>query len=216
MFTVLHFRTIAVIIAFVFLFQENYVTSSDGALANGNIFEGSDGSWRIPKYCGPNALYAFLKLNGINPSYEKILYETAPTENGTSLEDLKRASDSFGLTSEICRFHPNDLFRISDPVIAHISGVKNGHFMLILGCREGELLVADPTACTIERLSLDQFKETWSGYILRKKEPFWISTPFLLFLLSSIFLLLAFSNFLVFPNWMKSFFYRIFQGQNKP
>lgn len=165
---------------------------SPASPSESQLFEGTDGNWRIPRYCGPNALYAFLKLHGQDVSYTDVLNGTAPDENGASMTDLKRCSESLGLHVLVRKMDPTQLQEIQFPAVAHMSGHRLGHFLVALGFDEsGGLIVADPTACTVEAMEMNLFKADWSGYMLTRKETLWHSPA--LYLSAAALVLLIFA-----------------------
>ena len=142
------------------------------------VFEAKDGSWRVPQNCGPNALYAFLKLHGTPATLERICELAPPGENGVSLSSLCDASCILGLPAQIVQLGPADLRGLAMPVIAHLDGFRNGHFAVVLSADLVSVVTADLINCKVERVPLERFKRNWSGYILERKPGFMSSRAF--------------------------------------
>lgn len=77
-------------------------------------------------YCGPNCLYIILRLKGVaaNPSEVSSRVPTGPA--GSSLANLKAASESFGLKAEVRKVVMDDLPRFRAPYIFHLTTPAEG------------------------------------------------------------------------------------------
>lgn len=130
-----------------------------------DLQESSD-RWRIPANCGPNALYAMLNLYEIDATLAEVMHYAPPSQRGVSLANLKAASCALGLPVRVMRATPKQLTTLPSPVIAHLSGLRDGHFVVVLTADERTVVFADMVACTIRRVSIEAFKKNWSGYLL--------------------------------------------------
>ena len=126
-------------------------------------------TWRSAKQCGPNCLYALLRLNGRDVTLADVVSEAKPGWDGVSLKQLKEASSRFGLNTDVVEVKKlSALTGLRFPVIAHLSGAREGHFVLLLGVdRAGDaVLIADASKCEMEKQPIGQFSQAWSGYLL--------------------------------------------------
>lgn len=127
-------------------------------------------SWRIPKNCGPNSLYAYLKLHGCDGSMRQILNLATPDEKGTSMQTLCDAANQLGVPSKIVEMPRLEAGNIKMPVIAHLSGTRLGHFVVVLRVNADRIVTADLVNCTIQEESISAFKRNWSGFLLVPKQ----------------------------------------------
>jgi ABC-type bacteriocin/lantibiotic exporter with double-glycine peptidase domain len=126
------------------------------------------GNWRDEKRCGVNALYALLALHDKKVDQHQLEQVLIPGPGGCSMMQLKEAANHFGLDCELVQTTPQKLSTVVLPAIAHYSGVRDGHFVVILSVRPKTVVVSDLTACEIQELNLDQFTRQWSGFLLVK------------------------------------------------
>jgi rhodanese-related sulfurtransferase len=122
-------------------------------------------------HCGLYCLYSIMKLEGQPVDFRELVKpEYLGSRKGSSFEELKQASEDFGLNAiSISRLIPDDLRTISKPAILH---VKSGpdkkdydHFVLYLGQKNGKARIFDPPA----ELSLVEFSSLapkWDGNAL--------------------------------------------------
>jgi ABC-type bacteriocin/lantibiotic exporter with double-glycine peptidase domain len=134
-------------------------------------------NWRESKCCGPNSLYALLKLRGLDVSLAKT-HSLAPAgSDGASLAALEAASRALGLPMVTVRIHEFDDFaRFRFPIIAHLSGARAGHFIIVLGFDQNNsaVLVADALTCDIRWQEAALLQRDWSGYLLvSEQDLFW-------------------------------------------
>jgi ABC-type bacteriocin/lantibiotic exporter with double-glycine peptidase domain len=134
-------------------------------------------NWRESKCCGPNSLYALLRLSGLDVTLAETHSLTPLGSNGASLAALESASRSLGLPMMTVRVHEfNDLARFRYPVIAHLTGSRAGHFIIVLGFNQANssLLVADALTCDLQWLNASTVQRDWSGYLLvSEQDLFW-------------------------------------------
>ncbi|MGC8639202.1 MAG: cysteine peptidase family C39 domain-containing protein [Isosphaeraceae bacterium] len=130
---------------------------------------GAADNWRREKRCGVNALYGFLAIQDRSVSLADVQRVLIPGASGTSMLQLRDAAGRLGFPCDILRTNPEGLGKLTVPAIAHYSGVRDGHFVVILDVRPRSVVVTDLTACEVKELSLDDFKRLWSGYVLVKR-----------------------------------------------
>jgi predicted double-glycine peptidase len=145
-------------------FEGQMPHNKESASSIAAVSEGA--SWRVASNCGPNALYAYLKMNGAKPDLNELLEITRPSDRGVSLSTLEAASKHFGVQSRMIQVTLHDLPRLPMPAIAHLSSYRNGHYVVLLGADVDSVLIADLVACSIDRIPIAQFTKDWSGYLL--------------------------------------------------
>lgn len=126
-------------------------------------------SWRDGKRCGPNSLYVLLRLAGRRVSYSQVQDVITLHENGVSIDELENASRELGLALVSLRAGSiEDLECYHSPFIAHLSGNREGHFLVVLRIDEKKQLVtvADAISCEIQQFSVSEFCKQWSGFVL--------------------------------------------------
>jgi rhodanese-related sulfurtransferase len=122
-------------------------------------------------HCGLYCLYSILKLEGQSVDFRDLVKpEYLGSRKGSSFEELKQASQDFGLSAvSLSRLMPVDLKDISVPAILH---VKSGpdkkdydHFVLYLGEKNGKAMILNPPV----EMSLVEFSSLtpkWDGNAL--------------------------------------------------
>lgn len=119
-------------------------------------------------YCGVNALYIALLLNGKDVAFTQLLRpEFFSSPFGSSVRDLSNAAESLGVhTIPLARLAVSDLYSISAPTILHVTrkaGVAEfDHFVLLVGREQDDFLVADGPA-GIKRYSPPELASIWDG-----------------------------------------------------
>jgi rhodanese-related sulfurtransferase len=122
-------------------------------------------------HCGLYCLYSILKLEGQSIDFRELVKpEYLGSRKGSSFEELKQASEDFGLNVvSVSRLIPNDLRAIAEPAILH---VKSGpdktdydHFMLYLGEKNGKARIFDPPA-EVSLIEFSSLTPKWDGNAL--------------------------------------------------
>lgn len=85
---------------------------------------------------------------------------------GASLWQLRTAAAQLGVPSRIIRSVPSELHRVAIPAIAHYSGVRDGHFTLLVAVRDQSVVLGEMTTCELQEVPLSDFARLWSGYLL--------------------------------------------------
>ncbi len=123
------------------------------------------GSWRLPRRCGQNCLYAYLALNGRRVDLEEIERRVPLTEQGSSLADLRSVAADAGVPSRVVLSDAKGLGRWPMPAIAHLHS-RDGHFVVVVEVRPDSITVADLTTGEVGEWPTERFHEVWSGYLL--------------------------------------------------
>jgi ABC-type bacteriocin/lantibiotic exporter with double-glycine peptidase domain len=125
--------------------------------------------WREPINCGPNALYAFMRLHDANVTYADVREAVGSTDGGSSFLQLKTAARKLGRSTEVFTCDFESLRDLSLPAIVHLSGVRGGHFLILLRVNEDSVIVGDGIDCEIQELSNSAFAKSWSGFVLASR-----------------------------------------------
>jgi hypothetical protein len=121
--------------------------------------------WRNPRRCGPNCVYAYLRLHGHDIPLSAVVERVPLTDRGSSLADLRAAATDLGVSSRVLRTIPSRLVEIDLPAIAHMQ-TREGHFVIILKVDPEVIVVSDMLRGDVERMPPDVFYEQWSGFVL--------------------------------------------------
>lgn len=121
--------------------------------------------------CGPAALSYVLKHFQIDAAVSELRTLTGESGSGTSMLELKRAAESYGLSVEGWKIVPADLERIPRPAIVLI---HDSHFAVLKEVHTDRVILVDP-AHGETRMSRRLFLQSWHGYTLtfntRGREP---------------------------------------------
>lgn len=125
------------------------------------------------KHCGPNSLYALLRLYGVDVDHERLTDSISLDDRGCSVGDLQKAASEIGVRLEAVRVRPEQLRQSLLPAIVHYgtSPGDTGHFFVLLNIEQvGE----DQFMQTIDgsdgqfvvRAPMGQFFREWDGVLL--------------------------------------------------
>lgn len=122
-------------------------------------------------YCGIYCLYGAMRFFGvqIDPN-ELIRQEYIGSSKGSSLAELKKAAEDYGLyATPVKRLTTKDLRSQSLPVIIHVKSFPTGqaydHYELFLGTREGNAMIYDPPSPP-ELVQFAALAPKWDGSAL--------------------------------------------------
>jgi ABC-type bacteriocin/lantibiotic exporter with double-glycine peptidase domain len=134
--------------------------------------------WRIPQNDGLNCLYMLFKLHGKSIDYATLKSAFEGSDHGVSLGRLRDIGRESGLSMSVYKCRPMDLARAGRPVVAFIEGSEGlgGSFDLILDVDESRCLLIDGGGAYLSEVPIDQFRRSWSGYVLAVDSPGW-TTP---------------------------------------
>ena len=123
------------------------------------------------KECGAACLSSIIKYYGGNVSLERLLELTKTTKEGTNFYNLKEAASEIGLISKGYKLDSlNQLSEIEKPFISQVVINNYHHFVVIYKIKNEKITIMDPAKGML-KISLDEFKNIWTGYIL-VLEPF--------------------------------------------
>lgn len=146
--------------------------------------------------CGTAALATILKFYfSENVSEQEILgitflslsdnEELLKKKQGISLLDLQRTSDILGYRADGFYLLPENLKKISRPVIVYIKPNGYEHFAVFKGVYNDRIYLADPSLGNI-RMPIYRFLNMWINtngkgvvFVMEKKDEKWIETNFL-------------------------------------
>ncbi len=114
--------------------------------------------------CGPAALAYLLHLHGIDVGERDIAPRVHLDADGTSLFDLARAAETFGVEPHGERLNLAALRQAGRPMIAHLP--SSNHFVVVLGVEGGSVFLFDP-AFGPTVVSEEDFSRAWDGAVLR-------------------------------------------------
>ena len=119
--------------------------------------------------CGITCLYNIIRYFNGNVSIEKLRELTDTNENGTSIYNLMKASDSIGLSAKAYKCNLNDLSNIEFPIIAYLKLDKYYHFVIIKDIEFDKISIFDPIKGDVE-YSMDEFTNVWQNIIITFKK----------------------------------------------
>lgn len=119
---------------------------------------------REPNGCGPAALAYLLHLHGLETREADVATRVRLDADGTSMLELSRAAETFGVVAYGERLNVAALRTIQRPVIAHLP--DQNHFVVVLGVEHDTVYLFDPAVGPI-RADIGDFARAWSGATLR-------------------------------------------------
>jgi hypothetical protein len=113
--------------------------------------------------CGVACLQMVFRARGMDVPAARLRAETATTERGTSLLELKRVAEAHGLATSSWRLKSESLKKIPLPAIAFVDG---DHYVVIERIEnDHQVIVLDPAGGRL-RYELSAFAQRWRGEIL--------------------------------------------------
>ena len=114
--------------------------------------------------CGPICLLKICQRNKINTSLDDIINRTgAKNKASVSLATLAEAATSLGLKTKGVKISLEELIMLKLPAIAYI---WSNHFVIIEGHDQKQVQIYDPNTDKTEVLTIDRFKNYYSGFSL--------------------------------------------------
>jgi RHS repeat-associated protein len=115
--------------------------------------------------CGPNALIAFFKLKGIRlTDKEKARIATGSNE-GASLDDLKRAAESKGVKLHGVKLSMQQLRKAAKPLVVLMEDPR--HYVLVTKAGAKGVSIINPEYGDISYvMPAEEFGKVWKGYAL--------------------------------------------------
>lgn len=119
-------------------------------------------------YCGLYCLYSVLSLYEQEVNfYDLVLPEFIGSEKGSTLKELKKASEKFGLYSfPVGKLTSKNISKINYPIILHVKSSLEkqyyDHYELFLGTRDGKAILLDPPN-PIKLVPFNELAPHWDG-----------------------------------------------------
>lgn len=122
------------------------------------------------KDCGVAVLYNIIKYYGGNINIEKLRNEMCTNKNGTSIYNIVKTANKYGLESKSYKCELDNLASLKFPLVAHIIvEEKYPHFIILKRIDENNVYIFDPIRGDIV-YSLDNFLREWSNIIITFKK----------------------------------------------
>jgi PAS domain-containing protein len=126
--------------------------------------------WRCARRGGVNALYVYLRVNGVACKYPDLAREQrrAVGNGPCTASTLRCIAAEYGLSLEPVRLNLGELFRCARPIIVCMDGKSPdaGAFMLILSANHGNVDYLNGPSAAIHKLAVRDFRRAWSGIAL--------------------------------------------------
>lgn len=119
-------------------------------------------------YCGLYCIYTVLKLAGEEIDFRRLAKpEYIGSRKGSSLAELKKAAEDFGLyVVPVSRLASRDLHRSDYPIILHvksrIGSSQYDHYNLVLGTKDGQVRLLDPPY-PVRLVPYSELAPRWAG-----------------------------------------------------
>lgn len=142
------------------------------------------------KECGSACLLSIIKYYNGNISMERLLELTKTTKDGTNFYNIGQAAKEIGLISKGYKVDNLEcLFNEERPFISQVVINNYKHFVVVYKFYNNKVTIMDPAKGMV-KLSIDEFKDIWTGYILMlepyKKLPVYNDNNYILSLISEI------------------------------
>jgi ABC-type bacteriocin/lantibiotic exporter with double-glycine peptidase domain len=126
--------------------------------------------------CPSNSLYIFLSILGKRLDYQELEHYLPVDQSGSSLADMRRCTEPFGVRTTVLKLTPEDLPNCPVPAILHCEEEKavTGHYVILLAATSDEVEYVDGTTAIIDVMPMSEFRKNWSGFVLVPEErPWW-------------------------------------------
>jgi len=129
--------------------------------------------WRCPANGGINALYCYLRINGVSCPYSELLREQEE-QKGTRVHTaatLVQIAARKGLPLQSVSLTMDELLSCSLPVIIHMDGEspEAGAFMLVFAASDYAVDYVNGPSTEIHEMDREDFRRVWSGIALVPK-----------------------------------------------
>ena len=118
------------------------------------------------KECGAASLLSIIRYYHGNISMQRLVELTNTTNDGTTLYDIKQASNELNL--EAIGYKVDDITKLKDikkPFICQIISQNYEHFIVIYEVKKNKVIAMDP-AVGESIMNLDELKKIWTSYIM--------------------------------------------------
>lgn len=120
--------------------------------------------------CGAACLASIAAYYKYGISIARIRQYASTDKQGTNVLGLVQAAEKMGFEAKGVRGSIDALSVIPYPAIAHVvrrvDGAELHHFVVLYGCKNGELKVMDPGDGRMQKLSVESFQKEWSGVLV--------------------------------------------------
>lgn len=155
-------------IAMAFLLAGGVVVG--GAQAASSIATGDENAevWRAGPSDGLNCFYLTLTHFGCQVDYGTAKERLHRNGHAPSMADLQAVAGEFGLPMRAIGCRPDQIAALPMPAIVHMDskGEGRGEFVLLLHVDQSRVLYLNGGLVTYADMSWDDFRRTWSGYVL--------------------------------------------------
>lgn len=140
-------------------------------IINGNISKREDvipkpSSWQSSSSCGPNALFLFIRLSGVNVDYYELLEGLAPPKEGNSLLELQKAGSKYGLKLNAMKFGQREFENLKVPFIAHLEQYELKHYIIVIDFDEDSITYWNDEKLSPSKMPAARFRKLWTGFCL--------------------------------------------------
>lgn len=128
--------------------------------------------------CGPNCLYALLKLHGLKIDYDDLMSMLPRGGKGVSLRAMQDAARGLGIDTRVVHGQYAQLRRAAFPLIVHLKPPPGdqdgvGHYVVVLNATDERIFVLDAQIGSFSSYDQPRFEQLWSGYALCVQQPRW-------------------------------------------
>ncbi len=120
--------------------------------------------------CGVESLYLLMQLVGCPCSLEQVKNRVAIQEKGSSLHDIQSAAEIMRLPLDCIRCSPDELSKITLPVIAHMEPNPEtrfvNHFVVLVRVDGDSVTVVDPADNGVHKVPRRDWARVSTGYYL--------------------------------------------------
>lgn len=120
--------------------------------------------------CGVACLASISAYYGHLRPVSRIRAEAGTDKNGTTLLGLVKAAEKIGLIASPVKVEDKTLINEDAPAIAHLK-IRDiwFHFVVIYSVNKTEVTIMDPSKGKVEKVSIEEFKNNWTGILLLLK-----------------------------------------------
>lgn len=119
--------------------------------------------------CGARAAFVLIRMTGRDVTYSTVRDHAAPSEEGSSLEEVRDGLLAHDVQCAVRRLQLTDLPLAHYPFILHVNhrgGLDVGHFFLVTGVDKVGLHTYDPVTGLKRHWPWRSFVDVWSGYAI--------------------------------------------------
>jgi ABC-type bacteriocin/lantibiotic exporter with double-glycine peptidase domain len=141
--------------------------------------------WRTPNNGGVNALYCYLRINGVTCGYDDLLKrrdEQLVGNTPLTAGILAKLSAQTGYPLRVVMLDMKKIVTCRFPIIVHMDGESPdvGAFLLVLHMSPRGITYINGPSASLHEMSMESFRRVWSGVVLVPETQGW--KKFILFL----------------------------------